>query len=301
MDEQQGKTDRDVAAQLRRIYGRAVPPAEVEQQIAAGALARAARPSRGWGLRLGLVAAGVAVVAVVLVWVWPRQPAPADVGAGGLAPVTAPAAIQAGDKGKRLVVGQHEVQLAPQTRVRLVRSAPDGTELVLESGKARFLVKPRAGRFRVRAGPLLVEALGTDFSVEARGACGRVEVARGTVRVTVGQQKVQLVAGQARTFCPKVARPSKPLGGEAEVRQALGILASGKDLEKAARLLGSYLEQHPGGAFEQEALFHLCAVEMRLGHHDRAQRLAATFAQKYPGSRRAQRLRELVSRPQTER
>jgi ferric-dicitrate binding protein FerR (iron transport regulator) len=301
MDEQQGKTDRDVAAQLRRIYGRAVPPAGVEQQIAAGALARAARPSRGWGLRLGLVAAAVAAVAVVLVWVWPRQPAPADVGAGGPAPVTAPAAIQAGDKSKRFAVGQHEVQLAPQTRVRLVRSTPDDTELLLESGKARFLVVPRAGRFRVRAGALLVEVLGTDFTVETRGNCGRVEVDRGTVRVTVGQQKVQLVAGQARTFCPKVARPSRPLGGEAQVRQALGLLSGGGDLAKAARLLATYLDQHPGGAFEQEALFHLCAVEMRLGHHDRARKLAATFAEKYPGSRRARRLRELVSRPERER
>lgn len=57
-------------------------------------------------------------------------------------------------------------RLAPATRARIAALDARGAHLVLESGRARFEVKPNSdARWRVSTGPFLVEVTGTKFDV----------------------------------------------------------------------------------------------------------------------------------------
>ena len=176
----------------------------------------------------------------------------------------------------------------------ITKNDPTRAELVLERGKATFAVTPlrNGGQFRVRAGRLLVEVVGTRFSVESNRGCTEVSVSQGKVSVDDGGQKIYLAAGDARLFC-KEQISSAPLPGEATIRQALALIREA-ELDRAIELLQGYLRQQPGGVFEEESLFYLCLAHSRLGHRDEARQLASRFLSRFPGSRRAGRLQELV-------
>lgn len=75
------------------------------------------------------------------------------------------------------------------------------TSVVLRSGGARFDVTPNPRRrFRVEAGPVLVEVLGTEFDCERRGDQVKVNVLRGRVRVSWPGGERELAAGEEGTF-----------------------------------------------------------------------------------------------------
>lgn len=91
--------------------------------------------------------------------------------------------------------------------------------LELVRGAARFDVVPgRARLFRVQAGEVTVEVLGTSFEVERDGERARVSVARGRVAVRWSQdQSVELGAGEAGWF-PRPRPQTRPPAQSGSVR-----------------------------------------------------------------------------------
>jgi transmembrane sensor len=86
---------------------------------------------------------------------------------------------------------------------RVPDAAPANISLRLHAGSARFDVVKRPGRtFRVEAGTVTVEVVGTAFSVERAGAGARVSVARGRVKVSWADGQTYLQAAESGNFPP---------------------------------------------------------------------------------------------------
>jgi transmembrane sensor len=87
--------------------------------------------------------------------------------------------------------------------VSVVEARPDRIVTSVEAGLAQFVVTPRPSRvFRVEAGNVSVEALGTIFTVERRDNGVGVGVLRGRVRVTWGAGMRELGVGETGWFPP---------------------------------------------------------------------------------------------------
>jgi ferric-dicitrate binding protein FerR (iron transport regulator) len=87
--------------------------------------------------------------------------------------------------------------------VRAGTVAPDRVVALLDRGGARFeVLHDPARRFRVEAGEVAVEDLGTVFTVERTGAHARVAVERGRVRVSWPGGEQLLEAGAGGLFPP---------------------------------------------------------------------------------------------------
>jgi hypothetical protein len=85
---------------------------------------------------------------------------------------------------------------------RVERGGDERSALLL-SGRARFEVTHDAAhRFRVQAGDVTVEVLGTRFVVERWGARTKVSVERGRVRVQFADGARELHAGESGLFPP---------------------------------------------------------------------------------------------------
>lgn len=93
-----------------------------------------------------------------------------------------------------------------------------GISLRLEQGSARFEVTPRPERlFQVRAGPVTVLVLGTEFSVSRQDGRVDVEVERGRVRVAWEGNAEVLESGERGAFPPVPPSPrliDEPDSGE---------------------------------------------------------------------------------------
>jgi ferric-dicitrate binding protein FerR (iron transport regulator) len=143
-----------------------------------------------------------------------------------------------------------------------------------------------------------VQVVGTRFQVTSLPSCTVVAVEEGKVQVTDAEGRSDAVAsGERRTFCAppaKIAMDDEP--GTEQIREALVLVSSGKDLERAARMLAEYREQHPDGVFAEEALFHLCVIDLRLSRVQQAAELSEAFARRFPNSPRARTLADLVRR-----
>jgi transmembrane sensor len=95
-----------------------------------------------------------------------------------------------------------------RSEVRTVESTPLRRVVRLVRGGAAFEITPSAVRtFRVEAGDVAVEVLGTVFSVEKVGARTRVGVTRGRVRVAWNGGQALLSAGQSDLFPPASEEP----------------------------------------------------------------------------------------------
>ena len=89
------------------------------------------------------------------------------------------------------------------TDVSIVEARPERIVAALEHGSATFEVSHVEGRvFRVQAGQIIVEALGTVFTVERGNGSVRVSVGRGRVRVDYGTGNAELAVGESGTFPP---------------------------------------------------------------------------------------------------
>jgi transmembrane sensor len=92
--------------------------------------------------------------------------------------------------------------------VEVVADSETRVEVALRRGRARFEVRPSDERlFRVRAGEVTVDVLGTVFFVDRAARAVGVEVVRGRVRVAHHAAVTILTAGEQRSF---------PVGGDAE-------------------------------------------------------------------------------------
>src|SRR5262249_37604765 len=98
--------------------------------------------------------------------------------------------------------------------LRALPAAPGRLVVALDRGAARFRVARAPRRiFRVEAGAVAVEVLGTQFVVSRRGPRVAVSVEEGQVRVRwLGGEEV-LVAGARGTFPREAPPPAEPAPG----------------------------------------------------------------------------------------
>lgn len=109
--------------------------------------------------------------------------------------------------GELLRFGDGSMAQAQGGRSRLVvREQRPGRTVVELQGTASFAVTPNPQRlFRVEAGGVAVEVLGTRFTVEQTGERVRVAVQEGRVRVLWAAHYAEVAAGQSALFPAEVA------------------------------------------------------------------------------------------------
>lgn len=287
----------DVSEVLRSLRG-AAPSREAERRIVAASLARIEKQQRPpfWRVApLSLAGASAAVALGIGLHLLspatqrplPDQFAKASAGEAGTL-------HRAGEGPVSFAIGPHRIHLAEGASLRV--EGADGllTELRLLSGEATFDVEPLGPGegFRVRTEEVLVEVVGTHFTVRAQERCSEVLVAEGRVRVSTVQGGTHLLgAGDEERYCPQAATDSL-------LREALLLASSGKELERAATLLARYRSENPRSALDEEALFHLCLVKARLGKASEARALAREFNERFPGSERNRRLTQWLEAQQ---
>lgn len=282
------ESEREVSELLASLRG-ATPTREAQERIVQGSLRRMKkrpRLSQPLGFSFAAVAAAL-TMGLGLHWLAPASP-------DGNHPLFPPKGSlhAATEVPSSFSIGPHEVHLSPASTVQVEAAERNLTELRVEAGSALFDVAPLAegASFRVRTDHILVEVVGTRFTVRNDGSCSLVLVEEGKVLVTdVSGATNLLLPNQQRRYCP---------GQTADhlLREALVSISRGEGLDQAAELLARYLREAPDSALEEEALFHLALVHARLGNHDEARRLAGDFEGKFPHSGRLDRLRARVGR-----
>lgn len=278
----------EIAPVLRELR-RAGPDRAASQRIVEGAMARIQgkrRPFalRPWGLAFG---GGLAAIAATVALrlssptVAPVEPAHPPVAEGDLL-------HNVGDAILVHALGPHRIELAPGARLQVQDARPLAAELQLLEGEVTFDVEALGdeGHFYVKTDQLRVEVVGTRFRVATEGACSEVRVEAGRVRMVDG-------LGRARHLGPGESdRSCQRSSAESQLREALVLVSSGRDLARAAELLQRFRSERPQSPLQEEALFHLSLVRARLGEMEEAQRLAEEFARRYPGSERLERLQK---------
>jgi transmembrane sensor len=134
--------------------------------------------------------------------------------------------------------------------------SPSYTELVLESGSARFDVAPNPERrFAVRAGSTRIEVLGTRFTVEREAPRVRVAVEHGRVRVIWPGGESLLGAGEAGWFPPAgqhaAAQPNADSRSAAEPTSAAEDPSAPGPAPDRAALRKTFLDFARGGEYQK--------------------------------------------------
>lgn len=109
----------------------------------------------------------------------------------------------------RLPDGSTVTALGGESRFEVVESTAAVVVVEVERGAARFDVTRRSDRtFRVRAGPIDVEVVGTAFTVHRARGAGSVVVHRGRVRAECEGEIRELDAGETMDCVPSPASAS---------------------------------------------------------------------------------------------
>lgn len=158
--------------------------------------------SRRWiaiGAATAAAAAAIVIAVVSLRGAGGSDPAPATSQV-----VTPPGASS------QFTVGDSVIEAGGDTSVDVARGDGGATTLVLARGSVDCDVAPRHGRppFRVVAGDVAVEVVGTRFKVARTGATVRVDVTRGKVRVRAHGEERVLEAGG--TWTPGALATAEP-------------------------------------------------------------------------------------------
>ncbi len=150
------------------------------------------------------VAAALAAAAIAIVVLAGRDQRPVE--------IAGPSLVETPVGGSsKFTVGDAVVQAGSDTSVS-VSTSDAGVALILGRGAVDCDVEPRNGRapFRVQAGDVDVEVIGTRFSVTRVGSGARVDVTRGKVRVRSAGGERFLTAGQSWTPSVITADVSPP-------------------------------------------------------------------------------------------
>jgi transmembrane sensor len=166
------------------------------------------RPRR----RSPALAAAFVAAAVLAIVGW-RALAP---GPYAIAPSSAPARDQAASPGGpsahapyTLADGSRVIPDGPTTVLERVVESGDDILYELKTGGARFEVARRPSRtFRVHAGPVTLQVIGTRFEVQRFEDRSHVSVTEGRVLVSWWGGSRELGAGEAGTFPPQPAPPA---------------------------------------------------------------------------------------------
>ena len=199
---------------------------QIEQGLSA-LPARIARMERR--RRAGMALAAVSVVALAFAAVSLRDPRQLAQGPG------VPALLETQD-------GSRATRLSAETELQLERDARDEVALKLVRGRGHFAVTKNPRRaYRVRAGQVEVQVLGTAFEVERLGALTRVRVEHGVVRVSWPGGESVLRAGEQGLFPrtePVAAMAPAPLptaqAAPEAVQEPVQALAAAPADERAA-------------------------------------------------------------------
>jgi transmembrane sensor len=161
----------------------------LEASIVAGVERRRVRRKR----MVSAAALGAVVLAIVVVLRFPFGHA---VVAHSSFSTPAPSALG------ELVLGDgSHVNLSANAELTELKGGGADLTLALRRGSAHFEVVPRrSGKFRVVTDAVVVEVIGTAFTVERSERSVRVAVEHGVVRVTRGEESATLGAGEARSF-----------------------------------------------------------------------------------------------------
>lgn len=197
--------------------------------------------------------------------------------------------------------GSTAVPLDGDSRLIVTSVTPALLSSTLVRGGFRFRVTHDPSRvFRVVAGAVQVEVLGTEFSVQhAPHDRARVEVYSGRVRVSANGQRTELVAGESGEF-PAPPEPKAPAATTPPSQPALPTAGAPPPRQAAAKRAWIHLAQSGDYDGAYAALkrtrevargpveLMLAADAARLSHHaqDALAPLRALVAQ-YPGDPRA--------------
>ncbi len=152
-------------------------------------------PWRGWAVALAVVACAVVGYRVVGLWRADSVPTAALAPAGAPAPVRSAMALEDGS-----VVDLE----GADTVVETLETTAANTDLRVVRGSATFRVVHNPSRvFRVHAGGLTAEVVGTVFRVVRLKAEARVEVISGKVRVSYDEQDTVLSGGSSVTVADR--------------------------------------------------------------------------------------------------
>jgi hypothetical protein len=259
-----------------------------------------------------LATAGVALAAAVAVVVLIKRPPP-------LIPSTiAPTEIvtRTGDT-SQFTYGDAIIIAGSDTKVHASQGKDGTITLDLDRGSVDCDVEPRAGRapFRVAAGDVLVEVIGTRFTVSRRAAGVRVDVTRGKVKVRDPNGQYLVAAGEtwpaslAGSDVPEDAAveteaelemPEMPVGTrksakrattapprdptEAEYKQA--VLLMNSDITAAERAFQTLAKGN--GKSARGALVWLSEIESDRGRTDGALAFLAEYDRRFPTSSEAE-------------
>jgi transmembrane sensor len=149
----------------------------------------------------------------------------------------------------------------------------DVVAMRVERGAVRFSVgrDPRQP-FRVDAGPVIVEVLGTEFTVERDGRRTRVSVMEGVVRVRWKGGEDTLRAGESGRYPPAERSQERPPAAS-DVDDLLDEADQARldgRIDDALSLIERALADAPDPTHEAAAAFTLGRVRARLGEHERA-------------------------------
>lgn len=217
-----------------------------------------------------------------------------------------------------LDLGAHRLEMHPESSLTLSSLEAKALSLRLNSGNlsARVHKLGHGERFSVAAGTVLVEVVGTIFSVGFTDSGVAVEVQEGEVRIVHGSQKDRLAAGGRRVFPGiRVADSGADLrskaampGRQAERRSAESLTEEEKVFSRAQKALiqevnpgkaiphfRQYLDRYPSGMFVPEALIHLGEACEKLGDFSCAQNHYRKFMQSYPDDSRSVRVGVLLA------
>lgn len=158
----------------------------------------------------------------------------------------------------------------------------DDVAMRVERGTVRFTVaRDPAWPFRVEAGPVVVEVLGTEFTVARDGERTTVSVMDGAVRVRWRGGETTLRAGESRRFPPDQAAASRRAAPRQDASDPDALLAAADRaqldgrMQDALSLIERALARSTDAAHEAAAAFTLGRARSRLGEHERA---AGAFA-----------------------
>jgi transmembrane sensor len=268
--------------ELEQALGAAHPEwsaTHVERGLAR--LQRTVQRRRAFGLGASAVLLITAAAAATLTWSRVRAHEPV---------LVAPSALSSQARIVRFSDGSMVHLLDASTDVSIVEARPERIVSTLEHGTATFEVSHVDGRvFRVQAGQVIVEALGTVFTVERGDSSVRVSVGRGRVRVDFGTGSRELAVGQSGSFPPSdapqasaaVTSDSAPTQAGAPVVSALPVVTPSatvstlakapawKELARAGKSSEAYraLEAAPASELDNAEALLLAADVARLAGH----------------------------------
>lgn len=189
-----------------------------------------------------------------------------------------PATLVAADGVVRLEDGSTATPLEPGSVVRVSSSLPTRSVIEVQKGGARFSVTRNPARvFRVEAGDVAVEVLGTQFAVERIGRWVRVSVYEGRVRVLWDHGETELGAFASDLFPPEpavapvaVEKQDSPPRKKATSSRTLPREPSWKDLAQDGEYQEAYeamARKESPSVGDEPADLLLAADVKRLSHH----------------------------------